>query len=130
MLQFKSIGMKRRTPCEQIVYSFTHPRPLDGVRRSNKSEGHAAKERSVEHYARKMIDLMHTPDLLGWVKKSDIEIVQIRVYLFELSDLIGFGYGIVCCAVVSVPCSLVVTCWERAGLLAVAFVVFLSLSQM
>ena len=30
----------------------------------------------------------------------------------------------VCCAVVSVPCSLVVTCWERADLLAVVFVVF------
>ena len=29
-----------------------------------------------------------------------------------------------CCAVVSVPCSLVVTCWERADLLAVVFVVF------
>ena len=39
----------------------------------------------------------------------------------------------VCCAVVSVPCSLVVTCWERADLLAVMCVVFsyvLSLSQM
>ena len=30
----------------------------------------------------------------------------------------------VCCAVVSVPCSLVVTCWERTDLLAVVFVVF------
>ena len=30
----------------------------------------------------------------------------------------------VCCAVDSVPCSLVVTCWERADLLAVVFVVF------
>ena len=29
----------------------------------------------------------------------------------------------VCCAVVSVPCRLVVTCWERAVLLAVLFVV-------
>ena len=39
----------------------------------------------------------------------------------------------VCWAVVSVPCSLVVTCWERADLLAVVYVVFscvLSLSQM
>ena len=32
----------------------------------------------------------------------------------------------VCCAVVSVPCSLVVTCWERTDLLAVVFVVFFS----
>ena len=30
----------------------------------------------------------------------------------------------VCYAVVSVPCSLVVTCWERADLLAVVFVEF------
>ena len=30
----------------------------------------------------------------------------------------------VCCPVVSVPCSLVVTYWERAYLLAVVFVVF------
>ena len=30
----------------------------------------------------------------------------------------------VCCVVVFVPCSLVVTCWERAELLAVMFVVF------
>ena len=30
----------------------------------------------------------------------------------------------VCCAVVSVPCSLVVTCWERADLLTLVFVVF------
>ena len=29
-----------------------------------------------------------------------------------------------CCAVVSVSCSFVVTCWERADLLAVVFVVF------
>ena len=36
----------------------------------------------------------------------------------------------VCCAVVSVPCSLVVTFWERADVLAVVFVVVLSLSQM
>ena len=30
----------------------------------------------------------------------------------------------VCCAVVSVSCSLVVICWERIDLLAVVFVVF------
>ena len=39
----------------------------------------------------------------------------------------------VCHAVMSVPCSLVVTCWERAGLLALVCVMFscvLSLSHM
>ena len=30
----------------------------------------------------------------------------------------------VCCAVASIPCSLVVTCWERADLWAVVCVVF------
>ena len=35
----------------------------------------------------------------------------------------------VCCAVVSVPCSLVVTCWERADLLAVMFVLFCHLHK-
>ena len=30
----------------------------------------------------------------------------------------------VCCTFVSVPCSLVITCWERADLLAVVCVVF------
>ena len=33
----------------------------------------------------KMCDLMHTSGLLGWVKRSDIEVVQISI-------LIGVGY--------------------------------------
>ena len=37
--------------------------------------------------------------------------------------LVMFHVG-VCCAVVSVPCCLVVTCWEMADPLAVVFVVF------
>ena len=37
--------------------------------------------------------------------------------------LVMFHVG-VCCAVVSVPCSLVVTWWKRANLLAAVFVVF------
>ena len=36
----------------------------------------------------------------------------------------------VCCNVLSVLCSLVVTCWERADLLAVVCVVFCHFSQM
>ena len=35
----------------------------------------------------------------------------------------------VCCAAMSVPCSLVVTCWERAGVLAVVFVVVCHFSK-
>ena len=32
---------------------------------------------------------MHTPVILGWVKRSDIEIVQISTIW-----IIGFGYGL------------------------------------
>ena len=38
------------------------------------------KARSVEYYASKMFDLMYLPDLLDWVKISDIEIVQISIF--------------------------------------------------
>ena len=40
------------------------------------------------------------------------------------SFLIAMLHNGVFCAVVSVPCSLRVTCWERAHLLDVVFVVF------
>ena len=30
------------------------------------------------------LDIMHTPDLLGWVKRSDIEIMQIIIILLNL----------------------------------------------
>ena len=52
-------------------------------------------ERSVEHYASKMFDHMHTPDLFGRVKRPAIKIEQIIKYiLIELSDLIGFSYDL------------------------------------
>ena len=41
-----------------------------------------------------MFDLMHTPDLLVWVKRLDIDIVQGKYMLIELNDLIGFGYDL------------------------------------
>ena len=50
--------------------------------------------KKVEQYASKVFDLMHTPDLLGGVKMSDIEIVQISIFLIELSEFIGFGYDL------------------------------------
>ena len=43
--------------------------------------------------------------------------------------IVFVSFACVCCAVVSVPCSLVVTCWERADLLAVVFVVFCHLPK-
>ena len=38
------------------------------------------QEKSVEHNASKTFDHMHTTDLFGWVKVSDIESVQIRIF--------------------------------------------------
>ena len=72
MLHILLIGMKHRTTCKQMFCLFTQPRPLYGVKRSNIfcEEGYVAI---------KMFDLMHTPDLLGWIKRSDIEIVQISI---------------------------------------------------
>ena len=34
-----------------------------------------------------MFDLLHAPGLLGWINRSDIEIVQISI-------MIGFGYDL------------------------------------
>ena len=41
-----------------------------------------------------MFDLMHTPDLLGWEKRSDIAIVQIE--LSELKRLRDTQDGLMC----------------------------------
>ena len=35
----------------------------------------------------------------------------------------------VCCAAMSVSCNIVVTCWERADLLAVVFVLFVTFAN-
>ena len=53
---------------------------------------------------------------------------QVKVFLLTVPSRSSFVDRFmlhvgVCCAVVSVPCSLVVTCWERVVLLAVLFVV-------
>ena len=40
--------------------------------------------RSISYYAIKMFDIMHTHGLLGWVKRSYIEIVQISIILLNL----------------------------------------------
>ena len=39
-------------------------------------------------------DLLHTPDLLGWLKKTVIEIVEISTILLKTSELIVFGYDL------------------------------------
>ena len=92
----KLTAMKQRTQCKQIFCPIIHQLCLKGQNNFFSEEGHVAyqKERSEEHYASKMLDLMHTPDLFGWVKSSDIEIVQTSIHciLIELSELIGFGW--------------------------------------
>ena len=57
-----------------------------------------------------------------FAKNNFLLTVQRRCFFCRsfLSVMLHVG---VCCAMVSVPCSLVVTCWERADLLAVVFVV-------
>ena len=41
-----------------------------------------------------MFDIMHTPGLLGWVKKVRHRNCADKYNLIELSDLIGFGYDL------------------------------------
>ena len=86
LLQIKLKGMKHRTPCKQIFCPVKRPQPLDGfkmfkhffflkVMLHNK-----ILEKMLKKYASKMFDLMHIFDLLDWVKRSDIEIVQISIF--------------------------------------------------
>ena len=77
--------MKQKTPREQIVCPFTHPRPLrvtTGLRVFLKWS-YCIANKSVEQHTNKMIDLMHTIDLLVYVKRPDFEIVQISTNIFR-----------------------------------------------
>ena len=79
--------MKQRTQCKQIVCPFIHPRPPDGVKRSKLFFWR--RSWCICHYGKTCrtlckFDLMHTPDIFGWVKRSDIE---------KLSELVVFDYG-------------------------------------
>ena len=42
------------------------------------------KETSIDQHASKAFDLKHTPDLLGHVERSDIEVVQISEFFMQL----------------------------------------------
>ena len=42
----------------------------------------------------KISDLRHTPDLLGWIKRSDIEFFADKYILIELSELIAIDYDL------------------------------------
>ena len=48
---------------------------------------------------------------------------RLKVWRFRYLHLL-FVFVCLCYAVLSVPCSLVVTCWESANLLALLYVVF------
>ena len=76
--QIKGNETENTSTMQTNILPFKHPTvPERGPRVTRFSEGHVAyqnKERSVEHYASKIFDHMHTFDLLGWVKKSDINI--------------------------------------------------------
>ena len=63
---------------------------------------------------------------LNWFKPSSRSIFtdRFKAVPFLGSFLLVMLHVCVCYVVVSVPCSLVVTCWERADLLAVVFVEF------
>ena len=64
--------------------------------------------------------------------KSSIKIIltdRSTAVLLLWIVVISYAYVGVCCAVMSVPCSPVVTCLERAILLAVVFVVFCHFSK-
>ena len=75
--------MKHRIPFKQMFCRFTYPRLLYAVKRSNPCMGTKGQSIFSEdslymlHYTIKMFDLMYTPDLLGWVKMSDVESVHI-----------------------------------------------------
>ena len=73
MLHMKLTGMKHRTPCKQIVCPFTHPPPLDGVKRPKfffSEEGHVVyritKKEEVENIMQVKCMTLCTP-LTFWV---------------------------------------------------------------
>ena len=68
--------MKQRAQCKQIFCPFIHPWPPDGVKRSKQVMMHI----KLKNIKLSKFDLMHTPDIFGWVKRSDIEIVQISIF--------------------------------------------------
>ena len=84
MLHIKT-GMKHSIPCKQMLCPFTHPRLLDGIKTRFPEEGYLAYERSVEHCATKMFELMHTFDLLGYTNKMDLNDGE-RALLFSVCN--------------------------------------------
>ena len=93
-------------------------------------------ENGVASWKRNSAELLHIKDqTLSTEQGMNIFCVKVlfidcsKAVLFCGSLLIVMLHVGVCCAVVSVPCSLVVTCWQRAHLLAVVFVVFCHFSK-
>ena len=66
----------------QILCRLIQPRSLDWIRMSflKKVMLHIklkGRKRTLKHYASKLFDILHTPDLFGWVKKINIDILQV-----------------------------------------------------
>ena len=86
MLHKKLMRMKYRTQFKQILCILHTLDSWDEVKWSKQFFLKVAmlhiklkgKKCSATQHASKVFDRMHTPDLLGWVKTPDIEIVQIR----------------------------------------------------
>ena len=97
-------GIKHRSPCKLRSAVFTPSSPGWGKKINGfmfiYGSGHVAyqiKGKSVEQYASKMFDLMHNPDPLGWVKRSDIEIVRISIQVLAFQkSWRSFSLIIVC----------------------------------
>ena len=82
--------MKQRTHCKQIFFPFIHPWPPDGVKRSKHFflkymyvMSHIKLKGKTWRTLCKF-DLMHTPEIMGWVKRTNIEIVQISIFGLNL----------------------------------------------
>ena len=71
MLHMKLTGMKHRTPYKQNSALLHTVDPLMGSNGQNiflkNVRLHFKLKGSVEHYAIEWFELMHSPDLLGWV---------------------------------------------------------------
>ena len=76
--------MKHTTPCMQNLCSAVLHTLDSCMGTKDKNISFLNKLWCISHYAIKMFELMHTPGLWGWVKESDIEIVQISIIRLNL----------------------------------------------
>ena len=85
MFHIKLTGVRQRTQYKHIFYPFLHHDPRMGSKGQTfflkKVMLHIKlKGKKCRTLCEKIFDIMHTIDLLGWVKRSDIEIMLIRIF--------------------------------------------------